>query len=200
VPEAGSLSQPEPGNGPVSVGARGKWIKVSPPGADQPSPLEGEGGEAQASPGEGAGDLRKPRRWRLSTGTISSKSRSPKRTATARRLRSEMTDAEQALWRLLRSRRLVSYKFRRQIPIGPYVADFACLSAKLIVEADGGQHGENAEDLARTAWLKQRGYQTIRFWNNDILQNPDGVLALLLEAVSVQGVALPEAIYPREIV
>ena len=136
------------GQQPSVVGARGQWVSPSPLGTAEPSPLEGEGGEAQASPGEGAGRLRKLRRWRFSTDVIQSKLRSPSRVANARRLRSTMTDAEHALWLLLRSRRLQGHKFRRQVPVGPYVADFVCLSARLIVEADGGQHADNEADLA----------------------------------------------------
>jgi very-short-patch-repair endonuclease len=101
-----------------------------------------------------------------------------------------MTDAEQTLWLLLRSRRFRGYKFRRQVPIGPYTADFVCLSAKLIVEADGGQHGDDPKDLVRTEWLKERGYQVIRFWNNDILANTDAVLTALL-GVLTAGDAAP---------
>ena len=102
----------------------------------------------------------------------------------ARALRANQTEAETRLWRLLRDRRLAGAKFRRQVPIGPYIADFACLAAKLIVEVDGGQHAENAAaDAARTAWLEEQGFRVLRFWNNDALANSDGVLEEILAAL-----------------
>ena len=100
-------------------------------------------------------------------------------------LRRTMSDAERALWFALRNRRLAGHKFRRQTTIGPYIADFACLERRLVVEADGGQHDEDA-DAARTRYLKAQGFRIIRFWNNDILQNLDGVLEVLLTALEEQ--------------
>jgi very-short-patch-repair endonuclease len=97
-------------------------------------------------------------------------------------LRRNGTDAERALWTELRSRRLGGHKFRRQWTIGPYIADFCCLECHLIVEADGGQHTEEA-DADRTAYLRAEGFRIIRFWNNDVLGNLDGVLAAILEAL-----------------
>ncbi|MGO9546264.1 MAG: endonuclease domain-containing protein [Rhodomicrobium sp.] len=98
-------------------------------------------------------------------------------TGTARKLRSETTDAENRLWRALRNRRLSGYKFKRQVPFGPYIADFLCADAKLIVEADGGQHAESVDaDRVRTEYFEQGGYRVLRFWNNDVLQNLEGVL------------------------
>ncbi len=93
----------------------------------------------------------------------------------ARQLRRQMTDAEVALWQALRARQ-AGARFRRQAPIGPYVVDFACFSRRLIVEVDGGQHSA-AADAARTAWLESQGFTIVRFWNNDVLGNPEGVLA-----------------------
>ena len=102
----------------------------------------------------------------------------------ARALRANQTEAETRLWGLLRDRRLAGVKFRRQVPIGPYIADFVCLAAKLIVEVDGGQHGEDAAaDAARTVWLEGQGFRVLRFWNNDALANSDGVLEEILAAV-----------------
>ena len=96
-----------------------------------------------------------------------------------------MTDAEQRLWYHLRAGRFQGWKFRRQVPLGPYVVDFLCEQARLIVEVDGGQHAELIErDLARTEWLIAQGYEVIRFWNNDVLTNTDGVLATLSPALS----------------
>jgi len=93
-------------------------------------------------------------------------------------LRRHRTDAERLLWSRLRGRRL-GWKFRFQHSIGPFVADFVCLERRLIVEADGGQHSPQA-DRSRSAYLRNRGFRIVRFWNNDILQNTDGVLETLL--------------------
>ncbi len=104
--------------------------------------------------------------------------------ATARSLRRRQTDAEKALWRLLRNRTFLGAKFRRQHAIGRYVADFVCLELKLIVELDGGQHAMNEEaDRKRTFELNQLGFQVLRIWNNDMLTNPEGVLRLIEQAL-----------------
>ena len=100
----------------------------------------------------------------------------------ARQLRRNLTDAERRLWYRLRARRFLNQKFRRQVPIGPYVADFACMHARLIVEVDGGQHAERAiEDRVRELFLNEQGFKTLRFWNNEVLGNLDGVLQRLAE-------------------
>ena len=97
-------------------------------------------------------------------------------TKIARRLRRDATDAERVLWRALRESAL-PWKFRRQHPIGHYIADFACPEMKLAIEIDGGQHGIQQEaDIARTESLTGHGYRVIRFWNNDVLENCAGVL------------------------
>ena len=102
----------------------------------------------------------------------------------ARALRANQTDAETRLWLRLRDRRLAGAKFRRQAAIGPYIADFACFPARLIVELDGGQHAQDADaDAARTAWLEGQGFRVLRFWNNDVLANTEGVLERILEAL-----------------
>jgi len=101
----------------------------------------------------------------------------------ARSLRSNQTDAEQRLWKLLRANRLEGWKFRRQFPIGRYIVDFACPAAKLIVEADGGQHNESAHDVVRDRWLAGEGWKVIRFWNTDILTNEEGVLSAVLASL-----------------
>jgi very-short-patch-repair endonuclease len=93
-----------------------------------------------------------------------------------------MTDAERTLWRVLRGYKDKGFHFRRQVPMGPYVADFACHPAKLVIEVDGGQHGlagHQAADDRRTEWLEGQGYRVLRFWNNDVLGNADGVAALI---------------------
>jgi very-short-patch-repair endonuclease len=97
----------------------------------------------------------------------------------ARRLRASATDPEVRLWRHLRRSPLLGSHFRRQVPIGPYVADFACMAARLIVEVDGSQHGDTAvkaRDDVRTRWLEREGYRVLRFWNNELIQNIQGVL------------------------
>ncbi|SFN84066.1 Very-short-patch-repair endonuclease [Formivibrio citricus] len=94
----------------------------------------------------------------------------------AKHLRQNMTDAEQLLWQHLRAHRLGGAKFKRQQPIGPYIVDFVDFGARLIVEADGGQHNESATDLIRDAWLKTQGFRILRFWNNEILACTDEVL------------------------
>jgi very-short-patch-repair endonuclease len=97
-------------------------------------------------------------------------------------MRRQQTDAESALWAELRARRLGGHKFRRQWTLGPYIADFCCLESLLIVEADGGQHTP-ASDRARTEYLRARGFRILRFWNNDILTNMEGVLTTILGAL-----------------
>ncbi|MCW8888568.1 MAG: endonuclease domain-containing protein [Gammaproteobacteria bacterium] len=95
----------------------------------------------------------------------------------ARQMRSNSSDAERILWEQLRGRRLGGYKFRRQVVIEPYIVDFVCFDAKLIVEADGGQHSEQQEyDARRTENLEQLGYRVIRFWNHEILSELPNVL------------------------
>jgi very-short-patch-repair endonuclease len=101
-----------------------------------------------------------------------------------RRLRRNSTDCEMKIWFAVRDRRLGGFKFVRQEAIGPYIADFVCREAKLIVEIDGGQHSENARDRARDAFLVAEGYQVLRFWNNDVLTNMDGVLQTILSSLN----------------
>jgi len=99
-------------------------------------------------------------------------------------LRRNTTDAERRLWAAPRDRRLQGYKFRRQHPIGPFIVDFACTKHHLVIEADGGQHDESPSDARRTAWLEGQGWRVIRFWNNDILANTEGVVSTILQALS----------------
>lgn len=97
----------------------------------------------------------------------------------ARTLRREQTDVERKLWYALRNRRFVGFKFRRQQPIGPYIADFVCFEEKLIVELDGSQHGipENeTADRKRAAYLERDGFRVIRYWNHELNENFEGVL------------------------
>ena len=106
-------------------------------------------------------------------------------TRRSRELRNNATSAERKLWQHLRNRQLCSTRFNRQVPIGPFICDFAARTAKLIVELDGGQHAvRTAEDERRTRFLASRGYRVLRFWNNDVLENVDGVLAVIQEALN----------------
>jgi very-short-patch-repair endonuclease len=108
-----------------------------------------------------------------------------RKTTFARHLRRQQTDAEHSLWRLLRDRRLIQLKFRRQQPIGPYFADFYCSRARLIIELDGSQHQEHiAYDQARTEFLEREGYSVLRFWDNDVLRSPEGVISLIQQSCS----------------
>jgi very-short-patch-repair endonuclease len=121
--------------------------------------------------------------------------------AKARDLRRHMTDAERRLWWRLRAKQLGGLQFRRQVPIGGYIVDFACLKSKLVVELDGGQHASQVEyDDQRTLWLKGQGFNVLRFWNDDVLQQTDAVLqviarlALHLKGEGTKEVPLPESI------
>ena len=97
--------------------------------------------------------------------------------------RKTLTDAERKLWSILRSHRMQGWKFKRQEQLGDYIVDFVYFGARLIVEADGSQHAESLADEQRTAWLESEGFRVIRFWNNDILLNPDGVATAILAAL-----------------
>jgi very-short-patch-repair endonuclease len=102
----------------------------------------------------------------------------------ARRLRSNSTEVEKSLWATLRGRRFLKFKFRRQHPVGRYVVDFVCISRKLIVELDGGQHAlRQNQDRLRTRNLESEGFRVIRFWNNDVNANLEGVLTMILGAL-----------------
>jgi very-short-patch-repair endonuclease len=119
-----------------------------------PSPLAGEGA-ARRRRGAGEGAL-----------TL---------TKAARELRSRMTDAERKLWFALKDRRFAAFNFRRQVPVGPFIADFLCFELRLIVEVDGGQHADSVRDVERDDWLARNEFRVVRFWNNDVLQNLEGV-------------------------
>jgi very-short-patch-repair endonuclease len=100
-------------------------------------------------------------------------------------MRSEPTEAEHRLWQILRAKRFLGYKFRRQVPIDFYIADFICLSERLIIELDGYQHSDNRADLRRDAYLRSQGFRIIRIWNNDLFTNEEGVGELILSVLRV---------------
>jgi len=131
-----------------------------------PSPLAGEGPRRAAARGRGEWEHPAPYEIR-------------KR---AKAMRSAPTDAERALWRILRAKRLASYKFKRQLPIDSYIVDFVCLGRRLIVEADGSQHCEGT-DAARDRHLRRQRFRIERYWNNDILNEPEKVTTAILNAL-----------------
>jgi very-short-patch-repair endonuclease len=105
-------------------------------------------------------------------------------TRRSRELRNNATPAERKLWQHIRNRQLSGLRFNRQVPIGPFICDFAARTAKVIVELDGGQHAVRTfEDERRTRFLESRGYRVLRFWNNDVLENVEGVLATIQKAL-----------------
>ena len=94
----------------------------------------------------------------------------------ARELRRNLTDTERLIWSKLRNRRFARFKFRRQVPIGPYIVDFVCFEQKFVIELDGGQHArQTVRDAARTKWLESRGYRVMRFWNHVVFEDDDSV-------------------------
>ena len=109
----------------------------------------------------------------------------------ARQLRINQTDAETVLWNRIRSRQIDGRKFARQVPISGYICDFVCRELKLIVEIDGGQHNESAADAVRDRGLTEQGYKVVRFWNNDVLGNIEGVLTVLQGELSDRAARSP---------
>ncbi|MDT6961073.1 endonuclease domain-containing protein [Cupriavidus sp. SZY C1] len=138
------------------------------------------------SAGEAAGLLPSPAGGRGAGG----EGRRLSRYAFAKSLRTRQTNAEERLWYFLRAHRLLGLKFKRQVPLGPYVADFVCMQYHLIIEADGSQHGTPA-DMARDRWLQAQGYTVLRFWNNQIDHEIDGVLESIRLAVLARGFVEP---------
>jgi very-short-patch-repair endonuclease len=105
---------------------------------------------------------------------------------TAKNLRKNSTDTEKLLWLHLRAKKFQGLKFRRQAPMGRYVVDFVCHAKKLVIEVDGGQHAiDKYRDQQRETWLIAQGYSVIRFWNNEILENIEGVLAIIRQKLSL---------------
>lgn len=144
----------------ADLSRKGRGLKKEATGP-QPSPLAGEGVSRRLT-GEGA--------------TL----------ALARRLRSVMTDAETKLWKELRAKRFENYKFRRQVPLGRYIADFVCFERGLIVEVDGSQHDNSTHDDVRDRWLRQQGYRVLRLWNREVLTDANGALLSILDALEAE--------------
>ncbi len=102
------------------------------------------------------------------------------KTQQARHLRKNMTDAERKIWHSIKGKKIKNHRFRRQHPIGPYIVDFVCLENRIVIEIDGGQHAWQKEtDEKRTKWLESEGYRVIRFWNNQIMNEFNGVIQIL---------------------
>jgi very-short-patch-repair endonuclease len=102
----------------------------------------------------------------------------------AKNLRRNATSAEADLWSKIRDKQISGVKFRRQQPIGRLIVDFVSFESRVIIEVDGGQHAETVEDVERDAFLTDRGFTVLRFWNNEVLKNLDGVLEVIREACS----------------
>ena len=111
-------------------------------------------------------------------------------TPVARRLRSDPTEAERHLWHVLRAKSL-GVKFRRQAVIGRYIVDFVCFEKKLVIEVDGGQHDQSRRDILRDEWLRGQGFEILRFWNNDVLANLEGVFQKIEERLKSPSLSLP---------
>jgi very-short-patch-repair endonuclease len=156
----------------LQAGERGDGISLQVGERGCVSSLQAGERGGMPSRGEGVADLPKKR----------NSSRKSRLTPVARKLRKNPTEAEKKLWALIRADQL-GVRFRRQYPVGPYVVDFYCSSARLIIEADGGQHNENSSDMIRTAFLEGQGYRVLRFWNHDVLNNPEGVLERIREVL-----------------
>lgn len=150
--------------------------------AHSPSPLAGEGARLSEPLGElsrsGRGGL--PSREEL--------------LVRAKWMRANPTEAEQKLWQMLRTKRLAGYKFKRQVVIDWYIADFVNFEARVIVEADGSQHLENEYDVRRDAYLKGQGFEVLRFWNNDILRNMDNIQEAIWNALQNSPLPLRERV------
>ena len=125
-------------------------------------------------------DEKEPRIW-----ARQDRERPPPQRPHARAMRKDPTEAEKKLWRHLRQRLNTSgTHFRRQVQIGPYIVDVVSHRLKLAIEVDGGQHAESKRDLARTRIIEGEGYRVLRFWNNDVLANIDGVLDVIQNAIT----------------
>lgn len=172
---------------------------------NNPSPLAGEDArERSERPGEGLREPVPPRATatprpspaalRAATSPARGEGKRGAATSTvsplmrrrARALRLNMTDAERKLWYALRDRRFAGFKFRRQVPAGPFIADFVCLEERLVIEVDGGQHAESLRDQRRDRWFSANEFRVLRFWNNEVLTNLEGVMAVIARALKLE--------------
>ena len=147
--------------------------------APSPQPLSRKGRGASIVPRPPAGEGQAARSDARERGRRIAKLRTHAKT-----MRSAPTPAEHRLWQILRAHRFADYKFRRQVPIDHYIADFLCPAERLIIELDGGQHAANSHDTLRDAYLQAQGFRILRFWNNDALSNPAGVFDAISAALS----------------
>lgn len=148
---------------------------MSEPAPSQPSPLTGEGGARRRK-------------------AVGGRGRALER---AREMRRNPTEAERILWRLLRNKRLAGWKWKRQQAIGNYIVDYVCFGARLIVKADGSQHIDSAHDATRDAWLRGQHFRVLRFFNNQILAEPESVLTAILAALEAPaGAPSPAGRFP----
>ncbi len=115
----------------------------------------------------------------------------------ARTMRLKPTEAESAMWRLLRHRRLVGFKFRRQVPLDYFIADFLCYPARLIIELDGSQHAQSTDDARRDEYLRSQGFRVLRFWNSDVLARPTAVLETIWYALHTPSSAPSGHLLPQ---
>ena len=155
-----------------------------------PPPARAGGEEPRSGEGEGLSSQQ----------STNDKAYDPLPTQRSRDLRNHGTPAERTLWNALSNRKLAGVRFNRQVVIKPYICDLVARSQKLVIELDGGQHGDAvAYDAARTKFLEARGYRVLRFWNNDVMQNIDGVVTKIEEALHLPpparagGVDSPQA-------
>ena len=147
--------------------------------APSPQPLSRKGRGARIVPRPLAGEGQASRSDARERGRRIAKLRTH-----AKAMRSTPTPAEHRLWRILRAHRFADYKFRRQVPIDHYVADFLCPAERLIIELDGGQHAEISHDARRDAYLRAQGFRILRIWNNDLFDNEEGALTAIANAVA----------------
>jgi very-short-patch-repair endonuclease len=113
------------------------------------------------------------------------------KTKLSRHLRRRTTIAERVLWNRLRSRALCGLKFVRQEPVGPYIVDLVCREERLVIEVDGGHHAQSSRDTIRDRWLRNHGYRVLRFWNNDVIANADGVLEAIADTLQQEAIPQP---------
>ena len=147
------------------------------------SPRGEEGGDADAGPPLPSGERVAAKQPGEGATATDAAKRRPGATTRARALRQQDTEPEYRLRGELRNRRLNGFKFARQIPLGPYIADFVCREARLVVEVDGSQHAGSRQDSARDAFLSHRGYSVLRFWNDEVLRERRATLETILAAL-----------------